>query len=107
LKTEVPSTRRVRDLSISQAQMVEIAKAVSREVRVLCMDEPTDVLTGRETEVLFELVRRLAADGVAILYVSHKLEEVMAIADTVTILRDGHKVGTYAIAELTPAEMAR
>jgi ribose transport system ATP-binding protein len=107
LRTEVPVTRRVRDLSVSQAQMVEIAKAVSREVRVLCMDEPTDVLTGRETEVLFDLVRRLTADGVAILYVSHKLDEVMAIADRVTILRDGHKIGTFAVADLTPAEMAR
>ncbi len=107
LRTDVPATRQVRELSVSQAQMVEIAKAVSREVRVLCMDEPTDVLTGRETEVLFELVRRLVADGVAILYVSHKLEEVMAIADRVTILRDGHKIGTYDVTELTPVEMAR
>src|SRR5690554_377407 len=107
LKTAVPATRQVRELSVSQAQMVEIAKAVSREVRVLCMDEPTDVLTGRETEVLFDLVRRLVADGVAILYVSHKLEEVKAIADRVTILRDGDKIGTYEISELTPEEMAR
>src|SRR5690606_35250510 len=107
LKTDVPATRQVRELSVSQAQMVEIAKAVSREVRVLCMDEPTDVLTGRETEVLFALVRRLVADGVAILYVSHKLEEVKAIADRVTILRDGRKIGTYEVAELTPALMAR
>jgi ribose transport system ATP-binding protein len=107
LKTAVPATRLVRDLSVSQAQMVEIAKAVSRDVRVLCMDEPTDVLTGRETEVLFDLVRRLVADGVAIIYVSHKLEEVKAIADRVTIMRDGYKVGTYDCAELTPVEMAR
>ena len=107
LKTDVPPTREVRHLSVSQAQMVEIAKAVSREVRVLCMDEPTDVLTGRETQVLFELVRRLVADGVAILYVSHKLEEVMAIADRVTILRDGMKIGTYDVAELTPEDIAR
>jgi ribose transport system ATP-binding protein len=107
LRTEVPVTRRVRELSVSQAQMVEIAKAVSREVRVLCMDEPTDVLTGRETEVLFDLVRRLTANGVAILYVSHKLDEIMAIADRVTILRDGHKIGTFDVADLTPAEMAR
>jgi ribose transport system ATP-binding protein len=107
LRTNVDVTRRVRDLSISQAQMVEIAKAVSRDVRVLCMDEPTDVLTGRETEVLFDLVRRLVADGVAVLYVSHKLDEIKAIADRVTILRDGSKVGTFAIGDLTPADMAR
>ena len=107
LRTEVPVTRRVRELSVSQAQMVEIAKAVSRKVRVLCMDEPTDVLTGRETEVLFDLVRRLTADGVAILYVSHKLDEIMAIADRVTILRDGDKIGTFEASDLTPTEMAR
>jgi ABC-type sugar transport system ATPase subunit len=87
--------------------MVEIAKAVSRDVRVLCMDEPTDVLTGRETEVLFELVRRLTADGVAILYVSHKLDEIKVIADRVTILRDGDKIGTFDVTDLTPADMAR
>ena len=107
LRTDVPVTRRVRELSVSQAQMVEIAKAVSREVRVLCMDEPTDVLTGRETEVLFDLVRRLTVSGVAILYVSHKLDEVQAIADRVTILRDGDKIGTFAATDLTPADMAR
>ena len=107
LKTSIDVRKRVRQLSVSQAQMVEIAKAVSRDVRVLCMDEPTDVLTGRETEILFELVRSLTADGVAILYVSHKLDEVKAIADRVTILRDGDKVGTFDIAELTTADMAR
>ena len=107
LRTSVDVTRRVRDLSVSQAQMVEIAKAVSRDVRVLCMDEPTDVLTGRETEVLFELVRRLTHDGVAVLYVSHKLEEIKTIADRVTILRDGYKVGTFDVDELTPTDMAR
>ncbi len=107
LRTDVPVTRRVRDLSVSQMQMVEIAKAVSREVRVLCMDEPTDVLTGTETEVLFDLVRRLVADGVAVLYVSHKLDEIKAIADRVTILRDGDKIGTFDAADLTTADMAR
>jgi ribose transport system ATP-binding protein len=107
LRTNVDVNRRVRQLSVSQAQMVEIAKAVSRDVRVLCMDEPTDVLTGRETEVLFELVRRLTREGVAVLYVSHKLEEIKAIADRVTILRDGDKIGTFDIDELTPADMAR
>ncbi len=107
LQTKVDVNRRVRQLSVSQAQMVEIAKAVSRDVRVLCMDEPTDVLTGRETEVLFDLVRRLTADGVAVLYVSHKLDEIKRIADRVTILRDGYKIGTFDVTDLTPAEMAR
>ena len=107
LRTRVDVDKPVRRLSVSQAQMVEIAKAVSRDVRVLCMDEPTDVLTGRETDVLFELVRRLTSDGVAVLYVSHKLDEIKRIADRVTILRDGYKVGTFEADDLTPAEMAR
>ncbi len=107
LRTRVDVTRRVRQLSVSQAQMVEIAKAVSRDVRILCMDEPTDVLTGTETEVLFDLVRHLTDDGVAVLYVSHKLDEIKTIADRVTILRDGDKVGTFQVGDLTPTDMAR
>ncbi len=107
LETTVDPRARVDDLSVSDKQMVEIAKAVSREVRVLFMDEPTDVLTGAETEVLFGLIRRLAAEGVAVVYVSHKLDEVMAIADRVTILRDGNHIATKAIGDTSEHDMAR
>ncbi|HRQ11183.1 MAG TPA: sugar ABC transporter ATP-binding protein, partial [Trueperaceae bacterium] len=107
LETTVDPRTRVDDLSVSDKQMVEIAKAVSREVRVLFMDEPTDVLTGAETEVLFGLIRRLAAEGVAVVYVSHKLDEVMAIADRVTILRDGNHIATKAIGDTSEHDMAR
>ena len=69
LRTPVDPRARVRDLSVSQKQMVEIAKAVSRSVRLLIMDEPTDVLTGRETEVLFDLIRRLQKNGVTVVYI--------------------------------------
>jgi ribose transport system ATP-binding protein len=107
LETEVDVRRPVRRLSVSQQQMVEIAKAVARDARVLFMDEPTDVLTGAETEVLFDLIRRLRDQGVAIVYVSHKLDEIERIADLVTILRDGEHIATKPVAELDQRGMAR
>ncbi len=106
LETPIDPRRRVKTLSVSQKQMVEIAKAVVRDVRVLLMDEPTDVLTGRETEVLFALIRRLKSQGVAVVYISHKLDEVAAISDVVSVLRDGKLVTTQPTAALTQDEMA-
>ncbi|AWN24439.1 ABC transporter ATP-binding protein [Deinococcus irradiatisoli] len=97
---------RVRGLSVPQKQLVEIAKALSRDARILIMDEPTAALTVRETEVLFDLIRKLRSEGVTILYISHKLEEVKALADTVTVLRDGAVVSTDPASALTPHEMA-
>ncbi len=106
LETPIGPRTRVGRLSVSQKQMVEIAKAITRNVRVLLMDEPTDVLTGRETAVLFKLIRRLTAQGVTVVYISHKLGEVAEIADRVSILRDGRLVTTQNAAELTQDEMA-
>ncbi|MDB5523432.1 MAG: monosaccharide transporter ATP-binding protein family [Rhizobium sp.] len=83
-----PATE-VRHLSVAQMQMVEIAKALSHEAKVLLLDEPTASLTGDETETLFKLVRQLKEHGTAILFVSHKLEEVLSLCDRVTVLRDG------------------
>ena len=79
----------VRDLRIGQQQIVEIAKALSHNVRVLIMDEPTSALTASETEALFRIIGDLRAHGVAIIYISHKLEELLTIGDYVTVLRDG------------------
>src|ERR1700751_1523955 len=79
----------VRDLRMGQQQIVEIAKALSQNVRILIMDEPTSALTGAETEALFRIIRDLRANGVAIIYISHKLEELLTIGDYVTVLRDG------------------
>ena len=79
----------VRHLSVAQMQMVEIAKALSHEAKVLLLDEPTASLTGEEAEALFDLVNRLKSQGAAILFVSHKLEEVLSLCDRVTVLRDG------------------
>ena len=106
LETDVDPRSRVGSLSVSQKQMVEIAKAVSRDVRVLLMDEPTDVLTGRETAVLFKLIRRLSAQGVSVIYISHKLGEITQIADRVSILRDGQLITTQKTSDLTQDEMA-
>jgi ribose transport system ATP-binding protein len=84
----------VRSLSIANRQMVEIAKALSYRARVLIMDEPTAVLTRRETEVLFRVVRRLRESGVTIIYISHLLPEVLGICDRITVMRDGRIVET-------------
>lgn len=91
----------VKDLTVSQQQLTEIAKALSHDARLIIMDEPTSALTEHETRNLFETIRRLKAQGVTILYVSHRLEEVFGIADRITVLRDGQCIGTLNIAEAT------
>ena len=107
LQTRIDPRRRVRDLPVADKQMVEIAKALARRASVLILDEPTAVLTGRESRVLFQQLRALQAQGVAILYTSHKLDEVRALADRVTVLRDGRHVVTAPAATLTEDDMAR
>lgn len=106
LETDLDPRQRVRSLSVSAKQMVEIAKALSRNARILIMDEPTAVLTGAETAILFRLIARLKAQGVSIVYISHKLDEVKAIADRTTILRDGQLIATRDTASLSTDEMA-
>jgi len=96
----------VSKLSNSEKQMVEIAKALSRDARVLIMDEPTAVLTNRETEILFEQVEALRAAGTAILFTSHKLDEVAHISDQVTIMRDGNVVYAGPTTEMNEDAMA-
>ncbi|RUT32498.1 sugar ABC transporter ATP-binding protein [Arsenicitalea aurantiaca] len=85
---------RTGDLPVSQQQMVEIARALASEARIVVMDEPTSSLTPTEVEMLFSVIRRLTSLGIAILYVSHKLDEIFEIADTVTVLRDGRHIST-------------
>lgn len=88
-------------LSVSQMQSVEIAKAVSMNARVVIMDEPTSSLTENEVESLFRIIRELRDKGCAIIYISHKMDEILQISDEVTIMRDGHYVGTWPSNELT------
>lgn len=91
----------VSDLPVSDRQMVEIAKALLRRARLIVMDEPTAVLTPREAENLFTQIDRLRREGVSVIYVSHKLDEVKRIADRVTVLRDGKYQGTWLASELS------
>lgn len=92
---------------ISVRQMIEIAKAVASDVRILIMDEPTSALSEVETFRLFNLIRRLKEQGCAIIYITHRLEEIFRIADRITVLRDGHRVGTARAQDLTPEELIR
>ncbi len=98
LGLDLDVTRPVRTLSMAQRQCVEIARALLYEARVLALDEPTSSLTGIERDRLFEVLRQLRADGVAIVYVSHRLEELAAIADRATVMRDGRVIGTVPVA---------
>ena len=91
---ELSPRSRVADLSRAQQQMTEIAKALLHDLRVLILDEPTASLSERETERLFEIIERLKGEGVGIVYISHRLAEIKRVGDRVTVLRDGHRVGT-------------
>ena len=106
LHCRIDPQARIRDLSVPDRQMVEIAKALSRKVRVLIMDEPSAVLTHREVGTLYEQIDRLRAEGVAILYCSHRLDEVAHLADRITVLRDGRVVRRALRGELTEDGMA-
>lgn len=96
-----------RNLSVGKQQIVEIAKAISSNAEVIIMDEPTAALTDREIETLFETIRALQAKGVSFVYISHRMEEIFAICDRITILRDGSYVGVRNIKETTFDEIVQ
>jgi rhamnose transport system ATP-binding protein len=97
----------VRSLTMPQQQLVEIAKALGANARILIMDEPTASLSEREVEHLFGVIRQLRSQGVGVIYISHRLEELSLIADRVTILRDGGLVGTHSMSEVTRGDLIR
>jgi ribose transport system ATP-binding protein len=99
---QIAPTIQLGRLTVGQMQMVEIARALSTEARILIMDEPTASLSAAESEKLFEVIRKLRADGVCIIYISHRMEEVQLLADRVTVLRDGRWVGDLPRAEAKP-----
>ena len=103
LGVNIDPRSRIAELRIGEQQLVEIAKALSLDTRILIMDEPTSALSSSECETLFKIVRQLADDGVAIIYTSHRIEEVLDLADRVTVLRDGRRVVTAPIGELSRA----
>jgi len=96
----------VRDLPVAQRQIVAICRGLAANARILFMDEPTASLTRREVELLLRTVRRLKALGVAVVFVSHRLEEIVEVAERVTVLRDGRKVGTFPAAQLNNHRLA-
>jgi ribose transport system ATP-binding protein len=97
----------VEHLGVAQMQLVEIAKALSGESKLLIMDEPTATLTDREIARLFEIIKRLKQNGVTIIYISHRLQEVSEIGDRVTVLRDGRKVDTKPMSSITIPEIVK
>ena len=107
LHCTIDPTTLVSSLSVADKQMVEIAKTLAKDARVLILDEPTAVLTQKESTALFELIDRLRGRGVGIIYISHKLEEIERIADRITVIRDGDLVGCYPAATLSKDDMAR
>jgi ABC-type sugar transport system ATPase subunit len=101
LNLEIDPRIPVGNLGIGQQQLVEIAKALSKDARILVLDEPTAALTESEVETLFNILEKLRSRGVGMIYISHKLDEVFRMSDRITVLRDGRTVGTHAAAELT------
>ncbi|WP_350350038.1 sugar ABC transporter ATP-binding protein [Agromyces sp. G08B096] len=107
LGVRIDPDRPAEGLSIADQQVIEIAKAVSLDARVLIMDEPTAALSGVEVERLFQIARSLRDEGRALLFISHRFDEVFALCDTVTVMRDGAYISTMPIAETTVDELVR
>jgi rhamnose transport system ATP-binding protein len=107
LGVRIDVTKPMRGLSIADQQMVEIARAIASDSRLIIMDEPTAPLTPREVETLFGIARRLRDEGRTIIFISHRLEEVRALCDRVTIFRDGNRIATDSINSLTDADIIR
>jgi len=107
LGMDLDTRTRVHQLGVAQQQMVEIAKALSQNAKVLVMDEPTAAISDREIERLFEIIHRLRKDGIAIIYISHRMREVFEIGDRITVLRDGANVASMYPSETTLEELVR
>ncbi|MGB5847411.1 MAG: sugar ABC transporter ATP-binding protein [Ignavibacteriaceae bacterium] len=107
LGVQIDASSLVKDLGVAQQQMVEVAKALSIKSSILIMDEPTSALTENEIKELFVTIKRLKSQGVSIIYISHRLEELFEICDRVTVLRDGNYVGTREIGNTSKSELIR
>ena len=97
----------VETLTIAQRQTIEILKALSEDSKLIIMDEPTASLSTKESDALFQIIEQLRKDGVCIIYISHRLEEVYRLSDRLTVLRDGVRVATLEKEEIVPAEVVR
>lgn len=97
----------LRTLTVSDIQMLEIIKAITNNAQIIIMDEPTSSISQKEVELLFGKIEELRANGVSIIYISHKMEELFAIADDITVIRDGSVVNTHRVTELLPQDPSR
>lgn len=105
LDIHIPPTRLVKDLSISSQQMVEIAKGVAFNPKIIIMDEPTSALSTKETKILFTIIEKLKSEGCAVIYISHRMDEIFEVTDVVSVLRDGKYIGTVKTSETTADEL--
>jgi inositol transport system ATP-binding protein len=97
---DIDPQKKLKHLRVAEMQMVEIAKAISNEAKIIIMDEPTSAISDKEVETLFSIIRELKKKGVAIIYISHKMDEIFSIADTITVLRDGKYIATQPASQL-------
>ena len=107
LNVDINAKQIVESLGVAMQQMVEVAKALSLQARILIMDEPTASLSNNEIEALFHTIKKLQSEGVAIIYISHRLEEIFRIGDRVTVLRDGKYIDTKPVSDLSRDEMVK
>jgi ribose transport system ATP-binding protein len=105
LGVEIPGTKIVGELTVAAQQMVEVAKALSRNASLILMDEPTSALSSKEVDSLFDVMRRLKEQGVGVVFISHRLEEVLDVVDRIIVMRDGRRVGTLMREEATAAKI--
>ena len=104
---KIDSRMLVKDLTVSEQQMVEIAKVLSRNAWLLILDEPTSSLTEVEKEFLFETMRNLRAEGVSMIYISHRMQEIFEIADDITVLRDGQFISSGKASDYTEKRLIK
>ncbi|MDG2870834.1 ATP-binding cassette domain-containing protein, partial [Vibrio parahaemolyticus] len=107
LKIDIDPRLKIKDISIAKQQMVEIARALSLNASVIVMDEPTDTLTDKEVDILFDVIKELKTNNKAIIYISHRLKEVFEICDRATVLRDGRLIDERKVSELNEDEIIK
>ena len=105
LNTDIRPGTRIKDLTVAYMQLVEISKALAKNVKLLIMDEPTAPLTENEVDVLFKLVRKLKEKGVSIIYISHRMDEIFELSDTITVMRDGEVIKTVPAKDITKNQL--
>ena len=105
LNADIRPNTRIKDLTVAYMQLVEISKALAKNVKLLIMDEPTAPLTENEVEILFQLVRNLKEKGVSIIYISHRMDEIFELSDSITIMRDGEVIKTVAATDITKNQL--